>query len=305
MSRFSSDGPMLDKVVDGIHASDTPADLPRALGAAADALRDRKNPLIVLISDGAFPEQQLGLVEWDGSSRPTARARRPPTKNLAAVDLSNIDVRYLPVGHRSDNVGIVAFNVRRYIANKAAYEVFIEIQNFGRSRRTAQLHALQRRRPPVDTADDRPRARPAHPPDLREAARRARTTSCAPSLAPGRRRRRQRRVRARRHGVRAPARAQEAEGPDGHRGQPVPRGRAARLRQRRSAQGHAGRVRREAVDRRRHGRRRSSTTTRPTSLPPPPASLLFFHPTGANSAVHGRAASSRTRASPRSTRVTR
>src|SRR5439155_16807424 len=37
MSRFSGDGPMLDKVIDGISASDTPADLPRALGAAADA----------------------------------------------------------------------------------------------------------------------------------------------------------------------------------------------------------------------------------------------------------------------------
>lgn len=120
MSRFSGDGPKLDKIVDGISASDTPADLPRALGAAADALRDRKNPLIVLVSDGAFPEQQLGQVAWDASG-----------KTLAAVDLSGIDVRYVPVGHRSDNVGIVAFNVRRYIANKAAYEVYIEIQNFG------------------------------------------------------------------------------------------------------------------------------------------------------------------------------
>jgi hypothetical protein len=120
MSRFSNDGPMLDKKIDEIQATDTPADLPRALGAAADALRDRPNPLIVIVSDGAFPEQQLGQVTWD-----------PASKNLAAVNLANIDVRYLPVGHRSDNVGIVAFNVRRYIANKAAYEVYIEVQNFG------------------------------------------------------------------------------------------------------------------------------------------------------------------------------
>jgi hypothetical protein len=42
MSRFSSDAPMLNKIVDGIDASDTPADLTRALGAAADALRDRQ-----------------------------------------------------------------------------------------------------------------------------------------------------------------------------------------------------------------------------------------------------------------------
>ncbi len=121
MSRFSNDGRMLDKIVDDMQASDTPADLTRALGAAADALRDRPNPLIVLVSDGAFPEAQLGLVKWDHNG----------SANLAAVDLSGIDVRYLAVGHRSDNVGIVAFNVRRYIANKAAYEVYVEIQNFG------------------------------------------------------------------------------------------------------------------------------------------------------------------------------
>src|SRR6185312_13350441 len=99
-----------------------------ALGAAADALRDRKNPLIVLVSDGAFPEQQLGQVAWDASG-----------KTLAAVDLSGIDIRYLPVGHRSDNVGIIAFNVRRYIANKAAYEVYIEVQNFGQEPAHRQL----------------------------------------------------------------------------------------------------------------------------------------------------------------------
>ena len=127
MSRFSNDGPMLDKIVDGIAASDTPADLTRALGAAADALRDRPNPLIVIVSDGAFPEAQLGLVNWTKE------------KNLAAVDLSNVDVRYVPVGKRSDNVGIIAFNVRRYIANKAAYEVYIEVQNFGQETARRQL----------------------------------------------------------------------------------------------------------------------------------------------------------------------
>ena len=152
MSRFSNDGPMLDKIVDGIAASYTPADLTRALGAAADALRDRPNPLIVLVSDGAFPEQQLGLVDWGTPPAAPATPATPPstqpapgssgawsTKNLAAVDLSKIDVRYLPVGHRSDNVGIIAFNVRRYIANKAAYEVYIEVQNFGQEPAHRQL----------------------------------------------------------------------------------------------------------------------------------------------------------------------
>jgi hypothetical protein len=151
MSRFSSDAPALRKAIDSIEASDTPADLPRALGAAADALRDRKNPLIVLVSDGAYPEAQLGLVSWE-AARPAPPA--PPvsgqrlggpgpadwsTKDLAAVSLAGIDVRYLAVGRRSDNVGIVAFNVRRYIANQASYEVFIEVQNFGTEPANRQL----------------------------------------------------------------------------------------------------------------------------------------------------------------------
>jgi hypothetical protein len=149
MSRFSGDAPMLDKVIDGIAASDTPADLTRALGAAADALRDRPSPLIVLVSDGAFPEQQLSLVRWTSQPQPPVASADQPgdkrgdpawnTKNLAAVDLSGMDVRYLPVGHRSDNVGIIAFNVRRYIANKAAYEVYIEVQNFGQEPAHRQL----------------------------------------------------------------------------------------------------------------------------------------------------------------------
>jgi hypothetical protein len=166
MSRFTNDKAMLHKLLhgvgrsskeqnlllDGITASDTPADLTRALGAAADALRDRKNPLIVLISDGAFPETQLGLVDWGDKSAAKPTPGQEPQKNLAAIDLKGIDVRYLPVGKRSDNVGIVAFNVRRYIANKAAYEVFIEIQNFG-SEPAKRVLSLKNGDNPVDTRE--------------------------------------------------------------------------------------------------------------------------------------------------------
>jgi hypothetical protein len=166
MSRFTNDKAMLHKLLhgvgrsaqqqnlllDGITASDTPADLTRALGAAADALRDRKNPLIVLISDGAFPESQLALVDWEKAKAGTAPGSPAAAKNLAAIDLTGIDVRYLPVGKRSDNVGIVAFNVRRYIANKAAYEVFIEIQNFG-TEPAQRVLTLQNGDTPVDTRD--------------------------------------------------------------------------------------------------------------------------------------------------------
>ena len=226
MSRFSSDAPMLDKIIDGIAASDTPADLTRALGAAADALRDRPNPLIVLVSDGAFPEPQLepGAVERGRPAAPAPAAGTAPaagaaaaswnTKNLAAVDLSGIDVRYLPVGRRSDNVGIIAFNVRRYIANKAAYEVYIEVQNFGQEPAHRQLTLYN-----GDTAVDVRRIDLAPGQRIRQiyAKLPASADDKLPRLAaPARRPRRLGSVRARRSGVRAVARPQEAEGPDGH-----------------------------------------------------------------------------------------
>jgi len=151
LSRFDNDAPMLRRIVDGIQASDTPADLYRAMGAAADALHDRQNPLIVLISDGAYTDQQLAAATWvapqtqtvtgtgAGSDEVEARRKAYEGKSLASIDLSGIDVRYVNVGNRADNVGIIAFNVRRYVANKAAYEVFIEIQNFGKEPAHRQL----------------------------------------------------------------------------------------------------------------------------------------------------------------------
>lgn len=123
-TRFTSDRVELNQAIEDLAASDTPADLRRALSTAADALRGRPHPQLVIASDGAFSEIERGL-QGDFLR--------------GGVDLSGIDVRYLPVGHRSDNVGIVAFNVRRYIANKAAYEAFIEIRNFGKTPARRQL----------------------------------------------------------------------------------------------------------------------------------------------------------------------
>ena len=135
LSRFDSDMAMLTRTVTGIQASDTPADLRRALGAAADALRDRENPLIVLIGDGAYPEEVLDSVVWQapqaGEPAGGQADQAEPAANLAAIDLGGIDVRFVPVGQQSENVGIVAFNARRYLTDKTSYAAFIEVQNFG------------------------------------------------------------------------------------------------------------------------------------------------------------------------------
>ena len=122
LTRFESDMPKLARLVRAVQPSDTPADLRRALSAAADALRDRKNPTIILVGDGAYDEEALNAVVW----------KKAADSRLDAIDLTGIDLRYIPVGSTGENVGIVAFNARRYATDKTSYEVYIEVQNFGK-----------------------------------------------------------------------------------------------------------------------------------------------------------------------------
>lgn len=175
LSRFVSDKPLLHRVVTSIEATDTPADLERALSAAADALRERQNPMIVLIGDGAYRQSVLDRVRLDkdtgiavdGSVSGTpagpmgtdtepksvvpSEAPKQPTgaatpksdaaaaTALSTIDLTGIDLRYLPVGESRENVGILAFSARRYLADKTTYSVFIEVQNFGDEPATRKL----------------------------------------------------------------------------------------------------------------------------------------------------------------------
>lgn len=134
LSRFERDVAKLKRTAQTIEASDTPADLRSALSAAADALRWRNKPQIIIVGDGAYSEEALASVIWEPALvNPAAGETTAPAfanKRLDITDLSGIDVRYIPVGQAVDNVGIIAFNVRRYISNKLNYEVYIEIQNF-------------------------------------------------------------------------------------------------------------------------------------------------------------------------------
>ncbi len=122
LTRFETDHPALRRAVDGIRAVATPADLRGALETAADALRDRERPMIILIGDGNYGDDALDAVRWDDAE---------DELRLSEIDLSGIDVRYLPVGEATQNAGIVALGVRRYITNRLAYEAILEVQNFG------------------------------------------------------------------------------------------------------------------------------------------------------------------------------
>jgi len=119
---FSRDDRALLADVDSLAATDTSADLLRALRLAGDALRGRQRPVLVLVGDGAWRQSEL---------------------DEGARALDGIHLRYVPVGHSSDNVGITAFAVRRYQANQTAYEVLVEVQSFRPKSSTVTLQLVQ------------------------------------------------------------------------------------------------------------------------------------------------------------------
>lgn len=150
----------LGQRIDGITATDGPADLEAALRLAADVLRGHAHPMVVLIGDGAWPREVLERVRF-GPSAPSpapvpvsapASASGPAipgsatpavTPRLDAIDLAGIDLRYLPVGTSGDNLGIIGFSVRRYRQNRASFEVLIEVQSFATEPTRARLEILQ------------------------------------------------------------------------------------------------------------------------------------------------------------------
>ncbi len=134
-SGLTSDERQLSAAIEGLSASDTPADLERALRLGADALRGRPQPTLVLIGDGAYDDAL-----W---KRVRATAPADPKTRLSTIDLSGIDLRFFPVGRSGDNVGITAFSVRRYRANQSAYEVLVELQSFRDHPSALQLELVQ------------------------------------------------------------------------------------------------------------------------------------------------------------------
>lgn len=108
LSTMTGEVPDLSRAVDGLHAADTRADLRRGLRFALDALHGLSKPEVVVVSDGAVGD---------------------PAEIARGLDLSNVELRYIPIGTGKKNVAITGFSVRRYPLDKSRYEVMIEVQN--------------------------------------------------------------------------------------------------------------------------------------------------------------------------------
>ncbi|MCK5795884.1 MAG: VWA domain-containing protein [Deltaproteobacteria bacterium] len=174
LTPFTGDPKPLLSALDKLQATDTRADLARALKFCADALHGRKKPMVILIGDGAYDKQTLAAVTLDArsgkiapnatskptskpaskstTSRPTAAtksaASKPASKHglgqedLNRISLEGIAVRFIGVGTRDDNVGIVAFNARRYPTNKLSFEIFLEIVNYRKAQTEVDLQLI-------------------------------------------------------------------------------------------------------------------------------------------------------------------
>ena len=108
LSPFVSEADLLEAPLAEIQVSATGTRYEQALSFAADSLRDKKRGELVILSDGAsFEPEVMEQVEFAETTT----------------------VRHLKVGESAGNVAITAFSVRRYLANKLDYELFVGMKN--------------------------------------------------------------------------------------------------------------------------------------------------------------------------------
>jgi hypothetical protein len=108
LSTMTSELSDLKAAVAALRATDTRADLRRALSFAFDSLRGMQRGEIILLSDGA-----LGDLEHAAQG----------------LNFGDTKLSYVKVGKSSNNVAITQFSVRRYPLDKSRYEVMLELSN--------------------------------------------------------------------------------------------------------------------------------------------------------------------------------
>ncbi|MEN6371218.1 MAG: BatA and WFA domain-containing protein [Armatimonadota bacterium] len=111
-SSFTSDRKALAAAITALKPKDTRANLREAIGLALSLVSKKKNPRIVIISDGGFS--------------PVSDIRTGKAK-----------ISFIKIGKRSDNVGIVAMDSRKTL--DGAQQVFVGLRNFSDHKRDFQM----------------------------------------------------------------------------------------------------------------------------------------------------------------------
>ena len=110
LSPFVSEASILEQPLRDIRVAATGTNFQQAVRFAADSLRDESNGELVIITDGAGIESAEKLREIDFAAGTT--------------------VRHLKIGESKGNLAITAFNVRRYLANKLDFELFLKVKSY-------------------------------------------------------------------------------------------------------------------------------------------------------------------------------
>lgn len=112
VSSFTSDKKALVSAISALKPKDTRANLREAIGLALSLVSKKRNPRIVIISDGGFSPV---------SDIRTGRAK----------------ISFIRIGRGSDNVGIVAMDSRKTL--EGTQQVFVGLRNFSDRRRDFQM----------------------------------------------------------------------------------------------------------------------------------------------------------------------
>lgn len=111
-SSFTSDKKALSAAISALRPKDTRANLREAIGLALSLVSKKRNPQIIIISDGGFA--------------PVSDIRTGKAK-----------ISFIKVGKRADNVGIVAMDSRKTL--EGVQEVFVGLRNFSEHKRDFQM----------------------------------------------------------------------------------------------------------------------------------------------------------------------
>ncbi len=118
LSPFVTEASILEAPLREIRISATGTQYIDALVFASESLRGKKKGELILISDGSGLDSSL----------------------LKSLDIpKETTLRHLKIGENGDNIAITAFNVRRYVANKLDYELFIRVQSYFKRPVNAQI----------------------------------------------------------------------------------------------------------------------------------------------------------------------
>lgn len=106
LTSLTSDQTALRRAIQDAQPVDTVSNVRDALLLAVSVAGQHPGSHVYLLSDGAYPEME-------------------------GLDDRGAQLEYIRFGERSDNVGIVAMDVRRSFTDEGAYQMFLAVRNYG------------------------------------------------------------------------------------------------------------------------------------------------------------------------------